>query len=46
MKAFDVLREKWKDMSSKEPAAWSRERVQYIGLLQEGRVEEFFLLVS
>ena len=46
MEGFDVLRTKWKDMSSKEPVAWSRERGQYIGLLQEGRVEEFFFLVS
>ncbi len=46
MEAFGELRAKWIDMSSKEPVSWSRERALYISLLQEGRVEEFFVLVS
>ena len=43
---YEKLCEAWKSISSKEPVSWYRERSQYISLLQEGRVEEFFLLVS
>lgn len=42
---YRALRQSWEKMYSKEPEAWGLERSQYISLLQEGRVEEFFLLV-
>ena len=48
MNAFEeykALQKAWLVLCSQEPQAWSRERAQYIGLLQEGQVEEFFTLI-
>ena len=42
---FQSLKEEWTVLVSREPIAWVQERSQYIALLREGRIEEFFLLV-
>ena len=40
---YKALQKQWSEMCSKEPKAWNEERLQYISLLKEGRIEEFFV---
>ena len=42
---YDALKEKWNTRLSLEPESWNQEREQYISLLNNEKIEEFFLLV-
>ena len=43
---YHRLRKQWEEMLSREPESWRKERMQYLLLLMEGRIEEFFMCVS
>ena len=43
---YQVQHGLWDGLLRREPAAWSKERAQYLSLLQAGLVEEFISLVS